>query len=131
MGTWALGLFASSCWLLLPLSHNADTVLKLLTKPAAPGITHRTVLTHFSQRYPRVPGGIDAWALPLRCRPAIAFDGMLLPLAALPALPHVMPPLALALGEPPQQPTAAVAGLALEEENVTEGGQDEQEVVLD
>eukprot|EP00198_Chlamydomonas_reinhardtii_P009600 XP_001698937.1 beta-lactamase protein [Chlamydomonas reinhardtii] len=92
---------------------------------------YRTVLTHFSQRYPRVPGGIDAWALPLRCRPAIAFDGMLLPLAALPALPHVMPPLALALGEPPQQPTAAVAGLALEEENVTEGGQDEQEVVLD
>ncbi|KAG2447367.1 hypothetical protein HYH02_007695 [Chlamydomonas schloesseri] len=81
---------------------------------------YRTVLTHFSQRYPRVPGGIDAWALPLRCRPAIAFDGMLLPLAALPQLPHVMPPLALALGEPPAAAVgakaAAVGAMEVQEE---------------
>lgn len=61
---------------------------------------HRTVLTHFSQRYPRIPAGIDPSALPLRRRPVPAFDGMLLPLNALRDLPYIMPPLALALAEP-------------------------------
>ncbi|GIL54053.1 hypothetical protein Vafri_9612 [Volvox africanus] len=60
---------------------------------------YRTVLTHFSQRYPHIPSGLNPTALPLRRRPLPAFDGMLLPLAALRELPHIVPPLALALTE--------------------------------
>lgn len=60
---------------------------------------YRTILTHFSQRYPRMPDGLDAGSAGgcLRDRPAIAFDGMLVPLALLPALPLVVPVLAEAL----------------------------------
>lgn len=84
----------------------ADPAVTLLTLPAvAPPTIRSTILTHFSQRYPRVPNGIDPWALPLARRPVTAFDGMVVPLAALPDLPYIMPPLAAALGE-----AAAAAG---------------------
>ncbi|KXZ48095.1 hypothetical protein GPECTOR_30g190 [Gonium pectorale] len=74
---------------------------------------YRTVLTHFSQRYPHLPAGLDPWVSPPHRRPLPAFDGLLLPLAALPALPLLLPPLAEALG------TAA----AEEEETVAEAQQ--------
>ncbi|EFJ39949.1 hypothetical protein VOLCADRAFT_100314 [Volvox carteri f. nagariensis] len=61
---------------------------------------YRTILTHFSQRYPRIPAGVNPAARPLHRRPLPAFDGMLLPLAALPELPYILPPLALAMAEP-------------------------------
>ncbi|GIM10126.1 hypothetical protein Vretimale_13897 [Volvox reticuliferus] len=69
---------------------------------------YRTVLTHFSQRYPRIPAGVDPTVLPLRRRPVPAFDGMLLPLAVLQELPHIVPPLAIALAESPENAPAAV-----------------------
>lgn len=92
--------------------------------PAPPPRLRRTILTHFSQRYPRVPAGIEPEVLPLAARAVTAFDGMLVPLAALPHLPHIMPPLALALaaaeaaeaeGEvalPPREFAEAGAGVA-------------------
>ena len=46
-----------------------------------------------------MPAGVDPHALPLAARAVTAFDGMLVPLAALPSLPHVMPLLAAALAE--------------------------------
>eukprot|EP00798_Chlamydomonas_sp_ICE-L_P031382 gene31381-6542_t len=60
--------------------------------------SYRTILTHFSQRYPRVPTGIPRCSLeslmgdvlsPLRSRPVVAFDGMVVPLSSLPELPLV------------------------------------------
>lgn len=60
---------------------------------------YRTILTHFSQRYPRVPAGVDPHSLPLPGRPLTAFDGMLVPLSVLPSLPHIMPLVAAALAE--------------------------------
>ena len=57
--------------------------------------SYRTVLTHFSQRYPKLPVGLEAvdasWA-------AVAFDGMRLPLTALPDLPLLLPALQMAWG---------------------------------
>lgn len=58
---------------------------------------YRTILTHFSQRYPHMPEGLDSLALPLRDRPAIAFDGMLVPFNLLPALPLLAPAVAQVL----------------------------------
>jgi ribonuclease Z len=52
---------------------------------------YRTILTHFSQRYPRMPEGLDDGAVPLRDRPAVAFDGMVVPFSLLPVLPLVVP----------------------------------------
>jgi ribonuclease Z len=60
---------------------------------------YRTVLTHFSQRYPRLPAGVDVQARPWRRRSVLAFDGMWLPFACLPHLPAVMPAVAVALEE--------------------------------
>ncbi len=91
-----------------PFQHHSA----ILTLIPLHGLSHgpppnprSTILTHFSQRYPRVPTGIDPWAMPLARRPVTAFDGMVVPLAALPDLPYIMPPLAAALGE-----AAAAAG---------------------
>ena len=61
---------------------------------------YRTILTHFSQRYPKLPAGVDVqlrgrW----RDRAVVAFDGMYVPLCTLPLLPAVMPAVVYALGE--------------------------------
>lgn len=58
----------------------------------------RTVLTHFSQRYPRVPPGVPAEG-PLAGRALAACDGMSLPLALLPRLHLLAPALAAALAD--------------------------------
>ena len=55
---------------------------------------YRTILTHFSQRYPRVPEGLDCTAMPLRDRPFVAFDGLRVPFSLLPVLPLAVPALA-------------------------------------
>ena len=62
-------------------------------------LTPRTILTHFSQRYPRLPEGLDPLATPLSTRPVTAFDGMCVLMSGLPLLPLVMPALAAALVE--------------------------------
>eukprot|EP00775_Hariotina_reticulata_P009019 gene9019-9191_t len=62
---------------------------------------YRTVLTHFSQRYPRLPGGYPAAARPWRRRPLLAVDGAVLTFALLPQLPALMPAVAAALEELP------------------------------
>lgn len=51
---------------------------------------YRTVLTHFSQRYPKLPPGIPVEAADTA---AVAFDGMVVPLIALPDLPKLLPAL--------------------------------------
>ncbi|GAB4817494.1 hypothetical protein N2152v2_004540 [Parachlorella kessleri] len=51
---------------------------------------YRTILTHFSQRYPKFPEGLPAEG-PAAATTAIAFDGMSVPLAALPLLPQLRP----------------------------------------
>lgn len=60
---------------------------------------YRVALTHFSQRYPKAPAGVDAAARPWRNRPLVAADGACLRFADLPALPALAPALALALAE--------------------------------
>jgi hypothetical protein len=55
------------------------------------------VLTHFSQRYPRLPGGYPATAQPWRRRPLLAVDGAVLSFELLPDLPALMPAVAAAL----------------------------------
>jgi ribonuclease BN (tRNA processing enzyme) len=60
---------------------------------------YRTLLTHFSQRYPKLPAGLDAAAARWRERPLLGFDGMVVPLALLPQLPALTPLVAAALGE--------------------------------
>jgi hypothetical protein len=51
---------------------------------------YRTILTHFSQRYPKFPEGLPAEGA-AAASTAIAFDGMRVPLAALPLLPALRP----------------------------------------
>ncbi len=61
---------------------------------------YRTLLTHFSQRYPKYPAGLgEPLAAGWAARPAVAFDGMYLPLCALPLLPALAPGVAYALGQ--------------------------------
>lgn len=67
----------------------------------------RTILTHFSQRYPRMPEGIDCNAWPLQTRPIVAMDGMCLPLSLLPHLPLAMPLIAHVLSADPAPTDAA------------------------
>lgn len=55
------------------------------------------MLTHFSQRYPRLPAGYPADARPWRQRPLLAVDGAVLPFHLLPQLPALMPAVAAAL----------------------------------
>ncbi|KAK9829441.1 hypothetical protein WJX72_005893 [[Myrmecia] bisecta] len=67
---------------------------------------YRTILTHFSQRYPKIPTGLPTSG-PDSLTTAIAFDGMSVPLVLLPDLPKLMPAVACAL-DPPPDPAAAV-----------------------
>ena len=57
---------------------------------------YRTILTHFSQRYPRLPP--DS-ALCGASNAIPAFDGMCVPLIMLPDLPKLLPALTCALEE--------------------------------
>lgn len=59
----------------------------------------RTALTHFSQRYPRMPAGFPADATPWARRPLLAVDGAVLRFDLLPVLPALMPAVAAALEE--------------------------------
>eukprot|EP00873_Tetraselmis_striata_P001973 jgi/Tetstr1/422237/TSEL_013089.t1 len=63
---------------------------------------YRTVLTHFSQRYPGLPQGLPLDDPILGRRPAVAFDGMRIPLASLPELPLLMPLLAAVMEYRPE-----------------------------
>ena len=63
---------------------------------------YRTILTHFSQRYPKIPDGLEgssdsfkAW----RETPMVAFDGLRVPLSLLPVLPLLLPAMSIALKE--------------------------------
>lgn len=49
---------------------------------------YRTVLTHFSQRYPHIPDGLPDSAAKSAM---LAFDGMRITLSQLPRLPRLMP----------------------------------------
>lgn len=71
---------------------------------------YRTLLTHFSQRYPKLPAGLDAAAAVWRARPLLAFDGMVLPFSLLPELPALTPLIAAALGEAEEGGDAAAVG---------------------
>ena len=57
---------------------------------------YRVILTHFSQRYPKLPPGIEG---PAAATAAVAFDDMRVPLVALPDLPMLLPVLLCALGD--------------------------------
>ncbi|GAX76738.1 hypothetical protein CEUSTIGMA_g4185.t1 [Chlamydomonas eustigma] len=60
---------------------------------------YRTILTHFSQRYPRCPEGLDSTEMPLRRRPLIAFDGLFVLFSMLPVMPLVGPAVAEVLSK--------------------------------
>ena len=51
---------------------------------------HRTIFTHFSQRYPRAPRDVPREG-PLAARPIVAFDGMRIPFRLLGAAPLLLP----------------------------------------
>ena len=51
---------------------------------------HRTIFTHFSQRYPRAPRDVPREG-PLTARPIVAFDGMRIPFRLLGAAPLLLP----------------------------------------
>ena len=59
---------------------------------------YRTILTHFSQRYPKLPPGLETEAA-ATAGIAVAFDGMRVPLLALQDLPQLLPVLQQAWGE--------------------------------
>lgn len=59
------------------------------------------MLTHFSQRYPRLPASYPATAKSWRQRPLLAVDGTVVTFGLLPELPAVMPAVAAALEELP------------------------------
>lgn len=76
------------------------------------------MLTHFSQRYPRMPADFPAAATPWRRRPLLAVDGAVVRFDLLPLLPGLMPAVAAALqdleageeGQPEEAAAAAAAG---------------------
>lgn len=59
---------------------------------------YRTILTHFSQRYPKLPPGLETEAV-ATAGIAVAFDGMRVPLTALSDLPQLLPVLQHAWAE--------------------------------
>lgn len=59
---------------------------------------YRTILTHFSQRYPKLPPGLADLPTESCC---VAFDGMRVPLVALPDLPMLLPVLQVTFGDQP------------------------------
>ena len=64
---------------------------------------YRIILSHFSQRYPRMPEGLSDESCSsdplksLREIPMVAFDGLVVPLSLLPVLPLVLPSMKMAL----------------------------------
>ena len=86
---------------------------------------YRCILTHFSQRYPKWPEGLGqpgagaaagggapgpaAAAAALEVAAAVAFDGMRVPLALLPALPALMPAVQAALADAEEDDGEAAA----------------------
>lgn len=76
------------------LTHYASHAFMLLCCAV-----RRTALTHFSQRYPRMPAGFPADATPWARRPLLAVDGAVLRFDLLPVLPALMPAVAAALEE--------------------------------
>jgi hypothetical protein len=85
----------------------------------------RTALTHFSQRYPRMPAGFPADATPWSRRPLLAVDGAVLRFDLLPVLPALMPAVAAALEEVCEEEGEGQAGE--EEEGGDAGVEDEPE----
>ena len=65
-------------------------------------------MTHFSQRYPKVPPEIDSAAAD---KAAVAFDGMRVPFVALPDLQKVLPLLCQVWEEVDQDQEIARAGI--------------------
>ncbi|CAL5221692.1 g3928 [Coccomyxa viridis] len=63
---------------------------------------YRTVLTHFSSRYPKLPVGLPGSG-PASEQVLVAYDGMRLPLSLLTAAPKVMGPLVLAFTKEDEQ----------------------------
>ena len=74
---------------------------------------YRVILTHFSQRYPKLPPGIEG---PAAATAAVAFDGMRVPLVTLPDLPTLLPVLLCALGDGEQEREHADAAAPAGEE---------------
>lgn len=72
-----------------PSRKSPAATTKRPARPQAMG-AYRTILTHFSQRYPKFPEGLPAEG-PAASTTAIAFDCMRVPLAALPLLPTLRP----------------------------------------
>jgi hypothetical protein len=72
---------------------------------------YRTILTHFSQRYPRCPEGLDdSIDVPLlRHRPLIAFDGLFVLFSLLPVIPLVGPAVAEVLSAKEEEADAAAS----------------------
>lgn len=70
---------------------------------------YRTVLTHFSQRYPKLPPGLETWG---PANAIAAFDGMTVPLKCLEDLPLMLPALQAALREVDESAAEAQEGLA-------------------
>ena len=70
---------------------------------------YRTVLTHFSQRYPKLPPGLEGSE---SATAAVAFDGMCIPLIALSDLPRLLPVLHIALGDRTEAPGCHPSSLA-------------------
>jgi ribonuclease Z len=58
---------------------------------------HRTILTHFSQRYPKAVEFESN--LPAADSTCIAFDGMVVPFSELGRLPSLLQPIRLALAD--------------------------------
>ena len=105
------------------LAKRHSTSAEALAAAQAVG-AYRLVMTHFSQRYPGVPAGLDLAAAPWGRRPLLAFDGMRLPFSLLPDLPAAMPLLHYAF--PPADECArrgeAAAAAADEDEDEDSGG---------
>lgn len=99
------------------------TTALLSCVPALPSAPHscRTVLTHFSQRYPRMPSGYPADARPWRKRPLLAVDGAVVRFDLLPVLPALMPAVAAALED------VAAQAEQEQEEQQEDAGEQEQE----
>ena len=51
----------------------------------------RVILTHFSQRYPRLPVGLPVEGDPEYGYHLVAYDGMVVPLSMLKPMPNLMP----------------------------------------
>lgn len=80
------------------LQKRHSTVEEALQMAADMG-AWRTILTHFSQRYPKLPVGLPANGSEHH-NVMLAFDGMCVPFKLLLELPRVLPAIACAFAEP-------------------------------